>query len=153
MGAQDAFFEALGPTSPPPNDSPGFFTFATGIYRGADIHGRQLGVRGIGTGAGAPGIVGQGGLTSGNGVEGRGLNGVVGVTTGAVRNPATEASSPAGVLGVGDASTGAGVRGEALGNNPGVIGVSSPSAGVGPGPGVRGLSTGGIGVNGNGDIG
>jgi hypothetical protein len=61
MGSQDAFFEALGPTSAPPNDPPGFFTHATGLFRGADIAGSQLGVRGSATDLGAPGVVGQGG--------------------------------------------------------------------------------------------
>jgi hypothetical protein len=94
MGSQDAFFEALGPTSPPPNDSPGFFTHATGIFRGADIFGTLLGIKGTGTDPGAPGVVGQGGLSlggrpGGNGVFGQGLNGIVGYTQAATRNTAT----------------------------------------------------------------
>jgi hypothetical protein len=98
MGSQDDFFEALGPTLPPPNDSPGFFTNATGLFRGADIAGKQLGVRGSATDPGAPGIVGQGG-PGGNGVEGQGTNGVLGLSATAVR-----VMTAAGVVGIGDAS-------------------------------------------------
>jgi len=153
MGSQDDFFEALGPTDPPPNDSPGFFTQATRLWRGADIAGKQLGVRGTGTDPGAPGIIGEGG-PGGNGVFGHGMNGVVGLSATAIRNPATEASEPAGVFGVGDSSTAVGVRGESLGPNAGVVGISHTGpGGVGAGPGVRGLSDDGIGLVGQGDVG
>lgn len=156
MGSQDDFFEALGPTPAPPNDSPGFFTHATGLYRGVDVAGKQLGVRGTGTDPGAPGVIGEGGpgdnvTPGGNGVFGHG--GVVGYTTTATRLMATEMSDPAGVFGVGDASMAVGVRGESVGPNAGVVGVSKDSAGgVGAGPGVRGQSD-GIGVVGQGDTG
>jgi hypothetical protein len=153
MGSQDDFFEALGPTPAPPNDSPGFFTQATNIWRGADIAGKQLGVRGTGTGPGAPGIIGEG-ATGGNGVFGHGMNGVVGLSATAIRNPSTEASEPAGIFGVGDSSTAVGVRGESLGPNAGVVGISHTGpGGVGAGPGVRGSSDDGIGLVGQGDVG
>ena len=152
MGSQDDFFEALGPTLAPPNDSPGFFTYATGLYRGADIHGRVLGVRGVGDATGAVGVEGRGGA-GGNGVFGRGMNGIVGLTATAVRNPTTEAAEPAGVSGVGDASSGVGVRGESVGPNAGIFGWSRSVGGVGAGPGVRGLSDDGLGVAAKGDTG
>ena len=121
MGSQDDFFEALGPTEDPPNDSPGFFTYATRLWRGADISGKTLGVRGTGTDAGATGIVGQGG-PAGNGVFGRG---------GVPDNPGSGGigvfgtGMNAGVLGVGDGTTAVGVRGQSVGPNPGVEGISN----------------------------
>ena len=143
MGSQDDFFEALGPTSPPPNDSPGFFTNASRIWRGVDVAGKQLGVRGRGGDPGSVGVEGHGGL-GGNGVFGQGMNGVVGLSAAAVRNPATEASDPAGVFGVGDGSSAVGVRGKSIGPNAGVVGISHSVGGVGAGPGVRALSDDGI---------
>jgi hypothetical protein len=157
MGSQDDFFEALGPTRDPPNDSPGFFTNASGLFRGVDVAGKHLGVRGTGTDPGAPGVIGEGGLgdnvtAGGNGVFGHGMNGVVGYSATATRLMATEMNEPAGVFGVGDGSSAVGVRGESVGPNAGVVGVSRTSGGVDAGPGVRGQSD-GIGVVGQGDIG
>ena len=158
MGSQDDFFEALGPTPDPPNDSPGFFTHASGLFRGVDVAGKHLGVRGTGTDPGAPGVIGEGGLgdnvtAGGNGVFGHGMNGVVGYSATSIRLMATEMNEPAGVFGVGDESSAVGVRGESVGPNAGVVGVSRKSAGgVDAGPGVRGQSE-GIGVVGQGDIG
>jgi hypothetical protein len=152
MGSQNDFFEALGPTPPPPNDSPGFFTNATRIWRGVDVVGKQLGVRGRGGDAGSVGVEGHGG-PGGNGVFGQGMNGIVGLSAAAVRNPATEASEPAGVFGVGDGSSAVGVRGESIGPNAGVVGISHSVGGVGAGPGVRALSDDGIGVAAKGDTG
>ena len=158
MGSQDDFFEALGPTPDPPNDSPGFFTHASGLFRGVDVAGKHLGVRGTGTDPGAPGVIGEGGLgdnvtAGGNGVFGHGMNGVVGYSATSIRLMATEMNEPAGVFGVGDESSAVGVRGELVGPNAGVVGVSRKSAGgVDAGPGVRGQSD-GFGVVGQGDTG
>jgi hypothetical protein len=150
MGSQDSFFEALGPTSSP-NDSPGFFTNATGLWRGVDVTGKSLGVRGRGSDAGSVGVEGHGG-PGGNGVFGQGMNGIVGLSAAAVRNPDTESSNPAGVFGVGDGGHAAGVRGEALGPNAGVFGISHSLNGV-TGPGVQGQSKNGNGVLAIGDTG
>ena len=78
----------------------------------------------------------------------RAATGVIGFSAAAVRT----ASNPAGVVGVGDGNQAAGVRGEALGPNAGVVGISNSSSGV-PGPGVYAKSTGGIGVSAIGDTG
>jgi hypothetical protein len=147
MGSQDNFFEALGPTSPSPHDSPGFFTNGSQIWRGVDVTGKQLGVRGRGGDPGSVGVEGHGG-PGGNGVFGQGKNGVVGLSAAAV----LKASDPAGVFGVGDGEQADGVRGEALGPNAGVVGISTSSNGV-SGPGVHGVSKDGIGVLAIGDTG
>ena len=150
MGSQNDFFEALGPTLDPPNDSPGFFTNATGLFRGADIAGKNLGVRGVGTDAGALGIIGEGG-PAGNGVFGRGG---VPDDQGNGGNGVFGSGMNAGVLGVGDGTSAVGVRGKSVGGNPGVEGISnSASGGVGAGPGVKGHSEDGIGLVGDGDVG
>jgi hypothetical protein len=128
MGTHDDFFEALGPTSPAPNDTPGFFTKGTQIWRGVDVTGRQLGVRGRGSATGSVGVIG--------------------LSAAAVRT----SSDSAGVVGVGDGEQAAGVRGEALGPNTGVVGISTSSNGV-AGPGVYGESKDGIGVSAFGDTG
>jgi hypothetical protein len=151
MGSQDSFFEALGPTSSP-NDSPGFFTNATGLWRGVDVTGKSLGVRGRGSDPGSVGVEGHGG-PGGNGVFGQGMNGIVGLSAAAVRNPPTEGSEPAGVFGVGDGSSAVGVRGESIGPNAGVVGISHSVGGVGAGPGVRAESDDGIGVAAKGETG
>ena len=80
------------------------------------------------------------------------MNGVVGLSAAAARNPATEASEPAGIFGVGDGRSAVGVRGESLGPNAGVVGISHSVTGV-TGPGVRGESKDGIGVVAIGDTG
>jgi hypothetical protein len=151
-GSQDSWFEALGPTSLPPHDSPGFFTNAAGLYRGVDVTGNHLGVRGTGRDPGSVGVEGHGG-PGGNGVFGQGMNGIVGLSAAAVRNPATEGHEPAGVFGVGDGSSAVGVRGESIGPNAGVVGISHSVGGVGAGPGVRAESDDGIGVAAKGDTG
>jgi hypothetical protein len=140
MGTQDDFFEALGPTSPAPHDSPGFFCNGPQIWRGVDVTGRQLGVRGRGRDIGSVGVEGHGGP---------GGNGVIGFSAAAVRT----ASNPAGVVGVGDGNQAAGVRGEALGPNAGVVGISNSSSGGVTLPGVYGESTDGTGVSAIGDTG
>jgi hypothetical protein len=161
MGSQSDFFEALGPTENPPNDSPGFFTYATGLWRGADISGKTLGVRGIGTDPGSTGIIGQGG-DAGNGVFGQGGaagNGVVG--QGGVPDDHANGGigvfgtgQTAGILGVGDGTSAVGVRGKSIGGNPGVEGISNKApGGVGAGPGVKAYSEDGIGLVADGDVG
>ncbi len=147
-GSQDSWFEALGPTSLPPNDSPGFFTNAAGLYRGVDVTGRQLGVRGRGSDNGSVGVEGHGG-PGGNGVFGQGMNGVVGQGTNGVVGHGTigvvglspaavrTSSDPAGVVGVGNGEHAHGVLGEAQGPNAGVYGIVTSPNGVG-GWGVKG---------------
>ena len=151
MGSKDEFFEATGPTSPPPHDSPAFFTNGTNIWRGVDVVGKSLGVRGSGGDPGSVGVEGHGGA-GGNGVFGQGMNGVVGLSAGAVRNPTAKSTYPAGVYGFGDGGQAAGVRGEALGPNAGVFGISHSLHGV-VGPGVQGQSKNGTGVVAIGDTG
>jgi hypothetical protein len=128
MGTHDDFFEALGPTSPAPNDTPGFFTKGTQIWRGVDVTGRQLGVRGRGSDTGSVGVIGLSAAAVG------------------------PSSGPAGVVGVGDGEQADGVRGEALGPNAGVHGIATSPNGV-AGWGVKGECKDGTGVSAFGDTG
>ncbi len=84
-------------------------------------------------------------VPGGNGVVGRGLNGVVGYEQTVPRDPNREGSATAGVLGfgsngvVGEGTNGPGVLGRGSVGNAGVHGIAPsgpPGSGVGGGPGV-----------------
>ncbi len=139
-------------------DSHGFVT-ATGSNKTGLTgtgHGSGAGLAGVGGAtAGAIGVNGTGGSTSGAGVKGTGtgngvgLWGVGGPTAGAgIEGDGTQAGSY-GVYGVGGPTSGPGVRGEGTGSGAGVSGVGGATSGA---IGVNGTggSTDGVGVKGTG---
>jgi hypothetical protein len=101
-------------------------------------------------------------VPGGNGVVGRGLNGVVGYEQTVQRDPSREGSATAGVLGfgpngvVGEGTNGPGVLGRGSQGNPGVhaIAASGPTgSGVSGGPGVFASGDNGIIAHGNNGVG
>lgn len=163
MGQQDKFFEVKRPAdSPPPADTPGFFTSADDppVYRGAEIAGKLFGIRGWGADAGAPGVIGQGAPGQADGVRGFGTGSFSGVAGwGDSSATAANNSNGIGVFGKGGAPSGPGVKGIGYGasglvaigpgNAVGVLGQGGP----GNSDGVHGTGSGAFsGVAGFGDI-